>query len=62
MAPTLTTPAMGASLWRINNKYKIPIGINSMCVAYNHLKNLGKNFTYSKVDCIDGPPVFYYME
>ena len=49
-------------LWRMKNKHKIPIGINSMCVAYSHPKHLGNIFTYQKVDYPEGDPVSSYME
>ena len=51
----------GPSLLR-EKKHKIPIGINSMCVAYSRPKNLGNIFTYRKVDSFDGPPVSSNME
>ena len=41
---------------------KIPIGINSMCVAYSRPKNLVNIFMYSKVDCLDGTSFSSYME
>ena len=47
--------------WRLKNKHNIPIGVNSMCVAYIHPINLGNIFTYRKVNCLGGPPVSSYM-
>ena len=62
MAPTTTSPAMGASPTEAKKQTKIPIGIKSMCVAYSRPKNLGNIFTYHKVDRLDGPPVSSYLE
>ena len=58
----LLHPPLEPPLWRLKNKYKIPIGIKLMCVAYSRPKNLGKIFTCRKVDHIDGPPVSSYLE
>ena len=58
----LLHPPWEPPLWRLKNKHKITIGINSMCVAYSRPKYLGNIFTYRKVDRIDGPPVSSYME
>ena len=46
----LLRPPWEPLLWRLKNKHKIPIGIKFMCVAYSRPKNLGKIFTYHKID------------
>ena len=58
----LLHPPWDPPLWRLKNKYKIPIGIRSMCVAYSRCNNLGNIFTYRKIDCLNGPPVSSYLE
>ena len=58
----LLHPTWEPPLWRLKNKRKIPIGTNSISVAYIRPKNLGNIFTYRKVDCLDGPPVSSYLE
>ena len=58
----LLHPPWEPSLWRLKNRYKIPIGIKLMCVAYSRPKSLGNIFTYRKVDCLGGPSVSSYME
>ena len=55
-------PLWEPPLWMLKNKHKIPIGIKSMCVAYILPKNLGKIFTYRKIDRLDGPLVSSYLE
>ena len=50
-------PPWEPPLWRLKNKHKIPIGINSMCVVYSRPKNLRNIFTYRKVDRLEGLPV-----
>ena len=61
MVPTLITSRVGASPLEAKNKHKIPIGINSMCVAYSRPKNLINIFTYYKFIRRNGPPVSSYM-
>ena len=58
----LLHPSWEPTLQSLKNKYKIPIGINSMCVAYSRPENLGNIFTYRKFDRLDGPPVSSYLE
>ena len=53
---------MGVSSLETNKKYKIPVGVNSMCVEYSFSHNLGNIFTYREVNFIDGTPVSSYME
>ena len=58
----LLHPQRETPLWRIKNKYKITIGIKSMCLAYRRPKNLRNIFTYRKIDSLDGPPVSSDLE
>ena len=58
----LLHPPWEPPLWKLKNKYKIPIGIKSMCVAYSLPKNISNIFTYREVDRFDGHPVSSYLE
>ena len=58
----LLHPTCKPPLWRLKNKHKIPIGINSMCVAYSRPTKIGNISTYHKVDSLNGIPVSFCME
>ena len=49
-------------LRRLKKKHKIPIGINSMCVASSRPKEIGNLFKYRKVNRLEGTHVSSYIE